>query len=241
VYPDNLAQVFYNNALFVFDDPWKTSQIHLQSRGDLVVTSGNIVVICPYMEPDWPPFTISVPLGRFPVVESLQYVRYYNADMLRDVDPETQPFQVYQSLGAMVSFRAAPPVRWRLARLPQWSDAATQALDLQQDVYGGYLNTKGYSMCFMDADTGAILAERIKRDDAYSDRLYEQIEDDELTEIVIDEGSGGNLVAFGQGGQGVSPAFFGYAADGRLARLVVDVAFNARTLLTEGVWQPPAE
>jgi len=238
MYPDSLFNIFQNGSRFLYDDPWKTSLIRTSDVGEVVIASGHIVVTCPYLHTDWPPFAQTFPTGRFPVVESFQYLRPKSGAWLQEPDPETIPYELHQSLGAVVRFHDSEPGRWELATLPEWPDEEVRALDLQHDYYGGWLNEHGNSLCFMDAEVAHILTGRINQNEAYFMQLLDQIEEDELNPFVVDEASGGNLVAFGQGGQGTSPAFIGYAEDGRIVCLAVDVAFEARKLLTEGRWHP---
>lgn len=158
--------------------------------------------------------------------------------MTEEVDPETHPYELFQTLGALVRFQESEPVRWQLATLPQWSASAIQALDLQNGIYGGYINENGCPFCFMDADAGKILTERTEQDEDYWMQLLDMIVDDEMHNIILDEQSGCNLIAFGGSWPGINPSFFGFAEDGSVACLAVDWAFEARKLLNEGTWLP---
>ncbi len=238
LYPSTLWKIFQDGAQFLFQDPWKNTLIHTRALGEVVMTSGYMVVTCPHEVPDWPPFTARVPLGRFPVIESHAYIRYRSGAWTEEVDPETRPYALFQTLGALVRFQESEPVSWQLATLPQWSSSAIQVLDLQNDFYGGYINENGCPFCFMDADAGKILTERMGQDEDYSMQLLDMLDGDEMHNIILDEQSGCNLIVFGGSWPGVNPSFFGFAEDGSVACLAVDWSFEARKLLKEGTWLP---
>jgi hypothetical protein len=241
-YPQNLLKVFQDGARCIADDPWKTSLLRVHLLGEVTIISGFLVATCPTLEPDMPPITTQFPLGRFPVLISEQHRRLRSSLWSSEVNPETIAYSPYQSLAAMVCFSDEIPAQWHLSALPTWSAAKVGALDLERDFYGGFLNETGSVYCVMDAVAGQLIAERMAQDDNYGMELYDQldlIEEEETTAVELDAVTGLNLVAFGAGVQGVSPAFVGCAADGTIARLVVDLGFQGRTLLAETTWQPP--
>lgn len=66
MYPDQLRKTFQDGARFSFAEPAKDVFLRSHALGEVVITSGSIVVANPLDDPDWPPFTMRVPIGRFP-------------------------------------------------------------------------------------------------------------------------------------------------------------------------------
>jgi hypothetical protein len=238
LYPSTMVRIFQDGAQFFSQDPWENTLIHIQHVGEVMITSGYMVVTCPHDVPDWPPFTTRVPPGCFPVIESHAYRRRKSGAGTETVDPETCPYEPFQILGALVRFQESDPVRWQLATLPEWSSSDIQKLDLQNDTYGGQLNEHGFAYCFMDAEAGSILTERMEQDEGYAMQLFDMIDGDEMHNIILDEQSRWNVIVFGGGWPGVNPSFFGFAEDGSVACLAVDWSFEARKLLQKGTWHP---
>jgi hypothetical protein len=201
----------------VFQDEQGRSTLRLRHVADLVVSSGAIVAADGIVVlPDELPFTVRVPVGRYPVILSL-------------AESDTGDVRV---AFARIQFDQGAPVRWELALRP-----GQDSTKLGRDEIFGY---------GVDSGTGSFLDLAALRQLAghpdYADRIIADLEAHEVfswswAEMVLDEASGANAVVFSSGlGDGVYASYLGYDTSGQVVALVTDFGLLDRaSLATTGV------
>jgi hypothetical protein len=139
---------------------------------------------------------------------------------------------------ARIELRAGTPVRWEIAtRAGEDPDA------LGPDGIFGYPVDSGTGM-FADADTVALAKQNFDR---YGDTLLQRLtdvfnRDDYWTNVVLDPGSGADVVAFTSGfGDGGYASYWGFDADDELVCLVTDFDVLTGATRFRAPETPPAE
>ena len=194
-----------------FRDEQGLSTLRLRHVADLVVSSGEIVAADGIvLFQDELPFTLRVPLGRFPVILSLA---------------ESQGGDVRVAF-ARVQFGQAAPVRWELALRPGQDPAK-----LGRDEIFGY---------GVDSGTGSFLdvaaLRQLGAHPDYGDRMIAELDAHQVfswswAEMVLDAASGANVIVFSSGwGDGVYGSYFGYDTSGQVVALVTDFGVLDRAI-----------
>jgi hypothetical protein len=183
--------------------------LHLQTLGELVVTSGHIVACDPLVMPDTPPLAETVPLGRYPVVLSVAEL----------------PSGDQRVACALLRLSDHLAVRWEMA-VPQGKTLSS----LKPGYIFGYGVDAGTG-CFMDADTSRALEARpIQMGVGYveSDELLDTLNRTSVptwswANLIMDNATGANVIAFSTGwGDGFYPSYWGYDAASQRVALVTD-------------------
>jgi hypothetical protein len=197
---------FSSGSLLQHGTPYEFQCLEI---GQLVVTSGALAASDPFVFPNPPPFTQSIPAGRYPVSVA---VACYGTGDERD---ERVAF-------ARVELSNLPVVSWTMA-LTERQDSS----GLEHDGYFGYGVDAGTG-CFMDPIAGRLLADRMDREDEYFNVIIDGMQTtyrgtrswfDCRPSSERDE----NIICFSSGwGDGSYPSFFGFSAEGRLCALVTD-------------------
>jgi Protein of unknown function (DUF4241) len=187
----------------------KRFTLHLQTLGELVVTSGHIVVCDPLVMRGTPPLADTVPLGRYPVVLSVAEL----------------PSGDQRVACALLRLSDHLAVRWEMA-VPQGKTPSS----LKPGHIFGYAVDAGTG-CFMDADTSrALMARLIQMGVGYaeSEKLLNTLNRTSVptwswANLIMDNATGANVIAFSSGwGDGVYPSYWGYDAASQRAALVTD-------------------
>ena len=190
--------------------------LHLHTLGELVVTSGRIVVCDPLAMPDTLPLADIVPPGHYPVVLS--------------VAESTSGDQ--RVAYALLRLSERPAVRWEMA-IPQG-----RSLDsLKPGHIFGYPVDAGTG-CFMDADASrALVAPMARTVEDKDTKVATKDAGDELlallsktyvytwscANLVSDDATGANVIAFSSGwGDGFYPSYWGFDATDQRVALVTD-------------------
>jgi hypothetical protein len=190
-------------------DEVETCTLHLHTLGELVITSGQIVACDPLAIPQMPPFADTVPLGRYPVIVSV--AEFPGGDQ--------------RVAFAQLRLGERPVARWEIA-VPQG-----KALTSLQPGHVFVYPVDAGTGCFMDLDAARSLiaraelaAARREDDEELFDALMKTyVHTWSWTDLVLDEGTGANLIAFSSGwGDGSYPSYWGYDADGHRVALVTD-------------------
>jgi len=193
--------------------------------GDLVLPSGRVVACDPpnlWWDEDRVPFSRTAPPGKYPVILCLMATGEEGA-----VDQRVAC--------AMVRFTAAKPAAWDLAVWPG-QDAST----LPVGKFFGYGVDAGMG-CFIDKDALQALSKE-DVEEFFHQRLLGEMEKGgeyrDWANIVIDQQTGGNLVAFSSGyGDGAYASYWGVGAAGGLCCLVTDFAILVESLEGRSTFQ----
>lgn len=201
-----------------------TLQVH--TLGELVVTSGRIVVCDPLVVPDMPPLADLVEPGRYPV----------------DVSVAKLPNGDQRVAYARLRLSEHPAVRWEMAtRQGQTLNA------LEPGYIFGYPVDSGTG-CFMDADTcPALMARPIQMGHGYveSDELLDTLNSTSVptwswANLLLDDATSANVIAFSSGwGDGFYPSYWGYDAASQRVALVTDFGVLGDSWAEGGVRQLP--
>jgi hypothetical protein len=173
--------------------------------GALNVVTGSIVACDPFVFDDYTPFSIRLPLGKYPVILSVacwdkggdQRVAY-----------------------AMLRISDEPAIRWESALLPNRDSSS-----LSGDDFFGYPVDSGTG-CFMDSRTAKLL---LAKDESYSEFMIAEMSKNYLDtwdwgNFELDVVSGANVITFKSGlGDGVYPSYFGFDSEGNVTGLVTDL------------------
>jgi Protein of unknown function (DUF4241) len=200
----NLEGAFVNDQEITSSEG--SAILKLQDLGKLILPSGRIVACDPFVFPETEPFPISVQPGQYPVTISVAQMKHH-----------------YQRVAyALLRFSDCAVVRWEMALLPE-QDLNT----LEEDQFFGYGVDSGTG-CFMDAEIGRVLAERMWENDDWDSDLMEEMEKSYVhtwswLNACIDPATGANLIAFSSGwGDGGYPSYWGYDKDENVVALVTD-------------------
>src|SRR5215475_3938146 len=194
----------------------KRVEFQCREIGHLIVTSGALAASDPFVSPDPPPFTQTIPAGRYPVSVA---IACFGAGEERD---ERVAF-------ARVDLSNLPPLSWTMA-LTEGQDPAA----LEHDGYFGYGVDAGTG-CFMDPIAGRLLAERMEQDDEYFNVIMDGMQTTyRHTRSWLDwrpsPERDANIVCFSSGwGDGHYPSFFGFSSEGRLCVLLTDFLILTET------------
>ena len=188
------------------DAPWPGPlRLFTVDIGLLYLPTGRLVACDPLACPELEPFSVPLPIGRYPV--SLQV-----ADLGGD----------QRVAFACIRFTEDSPASWQLLARPG-QDLAS----LEEDEYFGYPVDAGTG-AFMDASTNHALLQRYHRDSTYSDTVIAAMRDTyvdtwDWAELTPEPADQGNFFAFHSGfGDGSYPTFLGRAPGGAAAAVVTD-------------------
>jgi uncharacterized protein DUF4241 len=197
---------FSSGGLLQRGTPYEFQRLEI---GQLVVTSGALAASDPFVFPDPPAFTQSIPAGRYPVSVA---VACYGTGDERD---ERVAF-------ARVELSNLPVASWTMALTERQDPSA-----LEHDGYFGYGVDAGTG-CFMDPIAGRLLADRMDKEDEHFNVIIDEMQTtykdtrswlDWRPSAERDE----NIICFSSGwGDGSYPSFFGFSADGRVCTLLTD-------------------
>jgi hypothetical protein len=118
-----LLKTFQDGMRFNSADPAQSLILRAHHLGEVVITSGAIVVTNPLDNPDWPAFTTTVPLGRFPVFLSDAYLL-------------TAPETPHHVVSAMARFQDKAPTKWQIAWQTNWDAGAAPNIEPERYVWG---------------------------------------------------------------------------------------------------------
>ena len=197
---------FSSGSLLQHGTPYEFQCLEI---GQLVVTSGALAASDPFVFPNPPPFTQSIPAGRYPVSVAIACCG------TGDERDERVAF-------ARVELSNLPVVSWSMA-LTERQDSS----GLEHDGYFGYGVDAGTG-CFMDPVAGQLLAERTEQDDEYFNVII-----DEMQKTYRDTRSwldwcpspeqAANIICVSSGwGDGHYPSFVGFCGEGRLCAVLTD-------------------
>jgi hypothetical protein len=183
----------------------EAAPLSVLEAGELVLPTGRVTASDVYLF-DQPPFTRTVPPGRYPVL--LLRAEYADGDAVA---------------AAMLRVGPGEPVGWEPATI-----GGVDPADVDQDTFASYGVDSGTA-----AFAGAEAAERLYAGDealweAYGDEVTRglfpgEIEHRLSAEVFVDPASGANVIAFSSGfGDGGYPAWFGLDADGEPLVLLTD-------------------
>ncbi len=179
--------------------------------GDLKLPTGRIVACDPMVEPDLPPFAVTVPPGAWPVGVTIAHA------------PDDQ-----RIAAAWIRVSAAAPVRWVPAQRAGRPEREAPA-------YGVDSGTGG----FVSAEGAAVFATQL--DDESIEAFQSALEADyvptrECAVVPIAGTDGLNIAAFSSGlGDGAYTSFWGYDADDGLVCLLTDFRIVEPARGAEGV------
>jgi hypothetical protein len=181
----------------------------MHALGELVVTSGQIVVCDPLVMPYTKPLADTVPRGRYPVILTVA---------------ET-PDGDQRVACALLRLGERSAVRWEMA-VPQGKTLSS----LEPGHVFGYGVDSGKG-CFMDAEAARALLAREKENIANNDDCNGLLEVLNRThvhtwsraDLITDEATGANVIAFSSSwGDGFYTSYWGYDADDQRVALVTD-------------------
>jgi hypothetical protein len=194
----------------------KRVEFQCREIGHLVVTSGALAASDPFVSPNPPPFTQSIPAGRYPVSVA---IACFGMDEERD---ERVAF-------ARVELSSLPVVSWTMALTDEQDPAA-----LEDDGYVGYCVDAGTG-CFMDPVAGQLLAARMDREDEYFNVILDEMQSTyRHTRSWLDwrpsPEHDANIICFSSGwGDGLYPSFFGFSSEGLVCMLLTDFLILSET------------
>lgn len=181
--------------------------------GELVLTSGNLVVCDPLVFPDTSPLLPQFPPGNYQVVLSFGWQDEYKFPTV---------------VCAMLCLSQEKPVTWEtvIEPIPELNSVGER----QEYSYPVDAGTS----CFMDADAAKALDDSyycLESDTHLGNLLIYELEKKEnfrkWANLIVDETTGANVVAFSSGlGDGYYDCYFGYNAEGNIVRVVTDFLFS---------------
>jgi hypothetical protein len=201
----DFALAFQDGAT-IADGQGTLATMRVQSLGELVAPSGQIIACDPLTAIEPAPFAQRIAPGRYPVLASLAALA--NGDQ--------------RVACAMLRLSDAPVVRWEMARLE-----GQERVALQTGEFFGYSIDAGVG-CFMDAQAATALDARYDSDESYDEALIDAMEANraqqlDYANVTLDELSGVNVVMFESGwGDGVYISYWGFDGDDAPACLVTD-------------------
>jgi hypothetical protein len=216
---DYVAAAFGNGTVAAPRGPVACFVRHV---GDLILSTGEIVACDPLVFPEAEPFTARVAPGTYPVLLAIAQVS------------ESDQRVAF----AKLQFESGEPVTWQMA-VVHGQDPST----LEPDHIFGYSVDAGTG-CFMDRAAAALLADRMKGDDEYSETIIDAMEKTDVptwsyATVRPSAQHEDNCVVFSSGwGDGFYASYFGYSAAGTLTCLVTDFAVLWPADVAEGM-EPP--
>jgi hypothetical protein len=203
---------------------WRDSPeavIEVADAGMLYLATGRLVACDPFwgsaIERECDPFTVTVAPGRYPV--ALSRVRWDQT-----LHPSVSP-PVRRGAAAKLTIRDEPPVTWELALRPG-EDPAT----LQSGEFFGFSvdSDKG---CFLDASAVPAMSRFTVTDSPGDFKLFRELREDAVTNVVVDRELGLNAVLFACGmGDGIYPVWVGRTAAGDPACFIADLELLSDSL-----------
>ena len=182
--------------------------VELVAAPELVLTSGRLVAHDPTWIEDQPAYDIDLPVGTFPVTQSI--VRWVD-------DP-----QHTRVAAARVTFRDVEPVSWEPALRPGQD---TRLLGDKE--FFGFGVDAGLG-CFVDAEGVAAAKEAI----GWDFEMFMGVDAEHPMKLDLDGGH--TMVVFSSGwGDGSYPSWIGRSAEGDVVCLVADLLVVSDATLTE--------
>ncbi len=183
------------------------------SIGELVLTSGNLVVCDPLYYPDTYSLLPQFPPGNYQVVLSLGWKDEYKFPTV---------------VCAMLYLSQEKAVTWEMAVEP--TPELNSVGETQEYSYPVDAGTS----CFMDADAAKGILDSydcLESDTHLGDLLIDELEKKEnfrkWANMTVDETTGANVVAFESGfGDGFYGCDFGYDREGNIVRVVTNFLFS---------------
>jgi Protein of unknown function (DUF4241) len=179
-----------------FDSGYGPITVEVKEVAQIVLPSGEIVACDPsWLHVDGRPFSRKVAPGSYPVLVSLVGQADWAAPELAC---------------AMIRFSDEPPLRWENAILPDFElppeEIFCHSVDSATD-------------CYIDVQT----AQNIQDPEVFfNEKLAPLMERLEWAEIVLDQATGGNLIAFNTHVDGGYPCYWGLNAQDQPVCLVTD-------------------
>lgn len=207
--PPAFDQMFRNGVRYRLGSGIEAA-VEVQDAGTLKLATGRVTACDPFwgaqVERQVAPFTVTVPPGRYPVTVSL-------ARGLLD-GPDPAPLL---GAAAKLTIRDEPVVAWEVALQPGQDPAGLQP----DQIYT--LGVDSGSASLLDASAiGALAA--LDEPGSDLDRRFEQVWGKAWANLVLDQGSGLNIVVFHCGlGDGGYATWIGRNAAGVPACFVVDL------------------
>ena len=166
--------------------------------GDLKLPSGRIIACDPMVEPDLPPFAVTVPPGTWPVGVTIAHA------------PEDQ-----RIAAAWIRVSAADPVRWAAAQRAGRPERESPAYGVDSGT-GGFVSPEGAAVFATQLDDDSIEAFQAALEAEY-------VPTREWAVVPIAGTDGLNIAAFSSGlGDGSYASFWGHDADGGIVCLLTD-------------------
>jgi hypothetical protein len=201
----DFALAFQDGAT-IADAQGTLATMRVQSLGELVAPSGQIIACDPLTAIEPQPFAQHIAPGRYPVLASVAALA--NGDQ--------------RVACAMLRLSDVPVVRWEMARLK-----GQESITLQTGEFFGYSIDAGVG-CFMDAQAATALDAHYDSDESYDEALIDAMEANraqplDYANVALDDESGVNVIMFESGwGDGVYGSYWGYDASDAPACLVTD-------------------
>ncbi|HEX9987404.1 MAG TPA: DUF4241 domain-containing protein [Chloroflexia bacterium] len=165
--------------------------------GEIVLPTGALVACDPLVTPRRAPFPAHLPAGTYPVW------------LARDTDDR-------DAACVLLRLSENAPVRWEQALLPNKDPAR-----LEPDQRWGYPVDSGVGS-FMDAQTAQQVAERPATGKAILSDVLKRIAPS-YANVLVDETTGANVIAFATQGDGVFSTYFGFDAGGGIVSVLTDI------------------
>jgi len=175
--------------------------------GELVLTSGKLIVCDPLYLYYMPP--LSFPPGRYPVVLSLGW---------------EEGVKIPTVVCAMLCLSDKKPVRWEIAVEP------SQDPDSPEETFIYRYGVDSGTSSFMDDDAFQAMDDSFEGETTLGHLLVDELEKEEnfrqWANMVVDEATGANVVAFSSGfGDSCYDCYLGYDKKGNIVRVVTDFLF----------------
>ena len=184
----------------------------LESRviGELTLPSGRIIACDPMVEPDLPPFAVTVPPGTWPVGVTIAHA------------PDDQ-----RIAAAWIRVSTVEPVRWEAAQRTGRPERESPAYGVDSGI-GGFVSPEGAAVFATQLDDDTIETFQTALEAAY-------VPTREWAVVPIAGTDGLNIAACSSGlGDGSYASFWGYDPEGRVVCLLTDFGIAEATSGSEG-------